>query len=956
MTSQRKPSNPMEQMLLEEIKSRLGTRVGRWTLNKVLGLGASAAVYRGHSDQTANVAIKILHSKYIHSAIVRKRFLREQEILQQIKHPNVLQIFSTDVTPQDEPYIVMELLVGMTLDKIMRKRKKPFSISEVYESIRPVLEVLITCHDRDIIHRDLKPANIFLTREKTIKLLDFGVARFHDDGVHLTRDGTALGTPAFMSPEQASGHLNRLDARSDVFSVGATMHYLLSNVYLHEGRTADETFIKAAATPAPSLARRAPEMNLEMVRLVDKAVAWDPDHRWQTAHEMLEQLNIAYRNIRDAQAAAKLKRATGQLPQVTRPALHTLSSPDASMAPWMDASQSPVRSTPDGVPQFNPQHNASAPAQPGANDEIKTLRHAFDAIDRMLETMLQYGITHSMAVQRASETFDYLRNAIERAPEQKLSWHVLPYSFEYKQQTIWEPDPPNDGIPYRLFTHGLRRFELNNKLNRREFDQLITLMLIDPEHDLAPEDDLASALWDLQLKGVDVQLMTTFLFSDRREQQTFQLDYAQRATSIEQDIMREVQSERERIKLLLSLGHDALAEAEALVVINPAKDSDNKPQMDWPEQLEENLLRLRRAHHRQRHTWLKRVEIVMQQMLRDMLKEGDIEGAKAPIKELIYRMLTGQRAVEALHIIDVVLHTLPLLNQQQQWLKSLMSPQTFELLLTQLGLYDPQIHDEPPLDDAGNEALLRLFPLLDGNYIRPLARGLPHFHIWPDLAQELDMWFRTQMVEHDSQLEDLFITSEEALAKSLFAKLQQHPHRAPHWAVRALTHEHPEVKVAGFQWLLAQEQHDLLQKHSNTIDALLWDTRAPVRIRALQAISRTKWRSYIPHWIQRTKDNRFHHLPEQERTLNFNLLHELSPVAAEQAAQELVKETGVVKGQAFQQTRLVAVHWLGKHGAMPPSRDALLNAQKRRPWNPKDLQEAAKAALEAFELRRRGPK
>src|SRR6202042_2540683 len=153
-----------------------------------------------------------------------------------------------------------------------------------------LLDVLKGFHEQGIVHRDIKPANIFITRENVVKLLDFGVARMREASGEATRAGTALGTPSFMAPEQAMGLADGVDGRADIFSVGATLYALLSGQRLHQGRTDNEAFILAATTPAPSLARVAPDLPVEVIGIVDKALAWDKRSRFDNATHMREEI------------------------------------------------------------------------------------------------------------------------------------------------------------------------------------------------------------------------------------------------------------------------------------------------------------------------------------------------------------------------------------------------------------------------------------------------------------------------------------------------------------------------------------------------------------------------------------------------------------------------------------------------------------------------------------------
>src|SRR5262249_27733735 len=187
-------------------------------------------------------------------------------------------------------FLVMELLDGETVQQLWKRNKRKLTVAEALPIAARVLETLAHFHAQTIVHRDLKPANVFITKEGLVKLLDFGVARMREAGGDKTRAGTALGTPSFMAPEQAMGLTDNVDGRADIFSVGATIYALLSGQRLHQGRTDNEAFILAATQPAPSLARVAPDMPVEVIALVDKALAWDPRNRFQSAESMCEEI------------------------------------------------------------------------------------------------------------------------------------------------------------------------------------------------------------------------------------------------------------------------------------------------------------------------------------------------------------------------------------------------------------------------------------------------------------------------------------------------------------------------------------------------------------------------------------------------------------------------------------------------------------------------------------------
>jgi hypothetical protein len=176
-----------------------------------------------------------------------------------------------------------------------------------------VLEVLRVAHDVGVVHRDLKPENIFLTDAGEVKVLDFGIARMLDmakDGGQ-TRTGIIMGTPSFMAPEQALGRWSEVDARTDLWAVGALLFLLVSGRLVHGSGTGSDMLIRAATRSAPSLARVA-KAPLSLVRLVDRALAFDPRRRFADAESMLAVLRSAQRELGDRGLVERLD--TGSKP------------------------------------------------------------------------------------------------------------------------------------------------------------------------------------------------------------------------------------------------------------------------------------------------------------------------------------------------------------------------------------------------------------------------------------------------------------------------------------------------------------------------------------------------------------------------------------------------------------------------------------------------------------------
>lgn len=297
---------------------RIGSVIdGRWRLERLVGSGGMGAVYRARHRNGRVAAIKVMHAELAHRADLRERFFAEGRVANLIAHPGAVAILDDGVTDSGEPFLVMELLEGETLwDRRLRDRATR-DIAEALIVTNQILEVLIVAHAAGIVHRDIKPENVFVTREGEIKILDFGVARLEPRAGSgrrsNTQAGDAVGTPAFMAPEQARGELQRVDARSDVWSVGATLFFLLTGRCVHQAVSPMDELLAAMNDPAPSLAELAPDMPPCLIELVDRALAYDPELRYRDATSMQNAVQAVY---------AELCRAsTPSLPDVEEPTL-----------------------------------------------------------------------------------------------------------------------------------------------------------------------------------------------------------------------------------------------------------------------------------------------------------------------------------------------------------------------------------------------------------------------------------------------------------------------------------------------------------------------------------------------------------------------------------------------------------------------------------------------------------
>jgi serine/threonine-protein kinase len=270
---------------------------GQYRVDSLLGEGGMGRVYRGlQLSVNRAVAIKVITGTPPHQLEWAQRFRREAEATARLSHPNTVRLFDFGVTSEQELYIVMELLEGATLAEHLDEHG-PLPLNDALAVGRQVVCALSEAHALGIIHRDLKPENVFLARvrggETVAKVMDFGIAGLaHPRKTDkLTLTGAVLGTPAYMSPEQAQGRV--VDARSDVYSFGVMLFEMLAGRTPYEADTAVSALVAHVTQPPKRLhevGARTPRQ-AEVQALLDALLAKDPSARPASANELLDALD-----------------------------------------------------------------------------------------------------------------------------------------------------------------------------------------------------------------------------------------------------------------------------------------------------------------------------------------------------------------------------------------------------------------------------------------------------------------------------------------------------------------------------------------------------------------------------------------------------------------------------------------------------------------------------------------
>jgi eukaryotic-like serine/threonine-protein kinase len=287
---------------------------GRYRLQTVLGRGGMAAVWRGIDERLGRpVAVKLLDKADTADPVMLQRFDREARTAGSLTHPNIVAVYDVG-RDSGVPYLVMELIDGTSLATLLAGG--PLPIDQAIDVARQICDALAVAHGQGVVHRDIKPANILITTTGTVKVCDFGIARLtHQQQTDLTAPHTALGTSAYMAPEQASGAA--VDARADLYALGCVLYAMLTGHPPFTGDNPLTVLWQHQHQPAASVASVRPTTPTDLDVLIARLLAKKPTDRPATATE-----------VRDLLAAsAESETAGGPLTRAIPGASQTLTLP-----------------------------------------------------------------------------------------------------------------------------------------------------------------------------------------------------------------------------------------------------------------------------------------------------------------------------------------------------------------------------------------------------------------------------------------------------------------------------------------------------------------------------------------------------------------------------------------------------------------------------------------------------
>ncbi|HEX4804110.1 MAG TPA: protein kinase [Myxococcaceae bacterium] len=332
---------------------------GKWRLERKLGEGGMGTVYLAHDLQLdRKVAIKILASSLAGDAELVTRFEREARLTASLEHPHVVPVYAVGEV-EGRPFIVMKKLEGRTLAAYLRE-SGPLRGDELMALMRQLCSGLDFIHARGFIHRDIKSGNIFIGHDGLATILDFGILRTSQNAEALTRTGMVMGTPQYMSPEQALG-AKEIDHRADLYALAVLLFECLTGTLPFEAESELSLIQMQAHAAAPDVRERAPWVPATVAEVVKRALAKRPEDRYASAGELLAALEEAHGG---SGAAAALASAAAPAPAVAAPGAVLLAgaSPATQLSMKQLARSGPA--TPPGAAAA-PQSAAAPREQPG---------------------------------------------------------------------------------------------------------------------------------------------------------------------------------------------------------------------------------------------------------------------------------------------------------------------------------------------------------------------------------------------------------------------------------------------------------------------------------------------------------------------------------------------------------------------------------------------------------------
>ncbi len=885
----------------------------KWRIDRVLGVGGMGAVFAAtHKNNGTRAALKVLHAEYARASDVRERFLREGRIANRVDHVARVAVTDDGISDQGEPFLVMELLEGMTLGELFKRGGGRVPLEKLLGVFDTVLDLLARCHEIDVIHRDIKPANIFLTKQGGVKVLDFGVARMREPerDAEMTRAGIALGTASFIASEQALG-VEKIDGRADLFSVGACLYTGITGERLHAAKTEAEEFVLAATQAAPSVARKAKELPLEVVAFVDKALAFDRGHRFQSAREMRSELLKLIAGLRTGQVKTGRRAATGVV----------------------------VRS--------NDQIDEGAElSDVELKEQLARLQSIFKQLGVAMASVRQYGLTHPQTQRALHVSFAEIVAALAAAPA-SVRWDVSTGAFTFEGHPVWAPDRvPFDRIPHQLFADGIRKVQFKSGITEEELRDFLSILLRDVSTIFGAEDDSVTALWDRRFEHVAYLAVDSFAEGDNLEPERVAdwNEIAERALTqarIDKDF-DEASLEEQSIEHGIIAKLQEAGEAAAALALDPMTKATLGAQLAPPQErwLESFLDAFVPAYLDAKHRGdVALIHTALGEWVNDQMALHSVDKVFELHEHMTaaFHAAIGPRDARE-HELETARILFPI-----EVLRTLMS----DLAAERRGAWGGDAATATAPKELVN-ALGRALDLLASDAVFSLACECLDAAKSTALRDVLVPYVRRWAPGQEATLAAILGRAGPELGSFLVELLMELKTKEANQALdSAFTNPNLEVKLAA----LAAMGETIGDRARDEITALLDALDGAVRIRTLELASKMNVVAAGPFLVRRVQSDSFHDLSVEERRQWLSTICTLKASRGETLAVELLSKRRLLSNEASEQSRAIAAEALSAFESKEAV-EALELAAKQRWGTSATVREAAQKALNAIEARR----
>lgn len=953
----------------DAITRMCNARVGRmlskkWRLDALVGIGGMAAVYAATHRNGAPCAIKMLHPEVSGIAEVRERFLREAYIGNKVGHPNVIQVQDDDVDEDGCAFMVMELLVGRSLEDVADDNGGSLPFDETLQTCVTVLDALAAAHKVGVIHRDIKPDNVFICKDGTVKVLDFGIARLREAGRDHTATGMLMGTPAYMSPEQALGRQSDIGPHSDVFSVGAMMFKLLSGLRVHEGESDGEVLVAAATRPPRSLATVLPSAPTGLVRIVDKMLAYDIGQRYANAEQVIADIRELLKELQ--------QRAAGAAPAAPTPSADGFDGSGRAVS-MDDLTVDDISFDPNFVRVDSELHQRAMTKIDGlevvnmSDEDIAAAREVCVHLERLLTSAKQYGEFHPEYVRKTEQLFDVLQDALINS-DVGLLWNLSPYSFHVGEETVWAPDEPFSEIPYRAFASGLQVLGILPGCPREEFEKFIELLTLDPRN-ISPENDLVTLIWENEFEHILNLEVDSFSEGDQADREQFEHQknaVIERAEQVDfSDLQNAWASMRtaggtgagaqggtalmKQTDLLSSLAGQRL-KAEAVARVS------NLIIADKPNPEAERLVSSMRVDPITRQVLSAQFEQKTQTTSQRFIyaaaegflvakRLGDADSVAKPLQYTVDN-LAELTPFAAAHFVISLCQGMGRVSKDPSAPRELCSiVLTHETVANLVETAAKRGEDDL---EILNPKLTKLFSFCDHRIIPPMLERMEKFGEDDRVVAPVAEFIAAHGAEHVDKISAMFPTASETVGVALVRILVNIPEDKGRQAVAEATKSpHTLVRVEALGHLEGVAGSRVREEMRKLIE----DPDPTVRVSALRAMVDNKLLLAGPFLVMRIKSKEFPKLDLEERREALRTVGALAPDRAEKLCVEIIEDGKLLSNDSHESTREIACEVLGEMATHKSTLEALKAIAGRRWKNSARVREAASRAAGALEAR-----